>query len=217
MEDGMKVQCGKCGTRLNIPDDKLEPGSEFSYNCPKCRHKNTVNVPKIQAVGPSKAAIDEFYEDPDAVGSEFFEEGAKPALVCFNEGPMRDDLVKIMKDNDFVPVIPSSARDALRRLKLTQYYAILLQDEYEDMNLENNVILRVLQPMEMPIRRRMFVALFGQDFKSLDNMTAYSLSVNAVINTGEKENFSKLLERALAETDRFYKVFFDVMRELGKI
>jgi hypothetical protein len=71
--------------------------------------------------------------------------------------------------------------------------------------------------MDMTTRRRIFVALFGNDFTSLDAMSAYALSVNAVVKRSDVTQYEKILHRAVAENERFYKVFFDVSREIGKM
>ena len=216
----MKVQCESCGVVLNLPDDKLTPGSEFSFNCPKCKHKNNINVPAHEeaeaASPPPPPSADEFEDEEDSVVGEFFEEGAKPALICFDEGPTRTALENILNEMGYHPVIPSSTRDALQRIRVTLFNVILLDESYDGQNLNENSILRFLQPMDMTTRRRIFMALFGNDFQTLDDMTAYSLSVNAVINKADEGQFQKILQRGLAQYDRFYKVYFEVMREMGK-
>ncbi|MEW5722310.1 MAG: hypothetical protein AB1896_04340 [Thermodesulfobacteriota bacterium] len=217
----MKVQCEKCGVKLNLPDDKLEPGMDFSFNCPKCNQKNTIKVPgKEEAEAPAPAAAapaGDFEEDEISGGEEFYEEGAKPALICFDEGTQRKNLVEIMKNMGYVPVLPSSTRDALKRMQVTRYNVILIHENYDGQTVERNALLRLLQPMEMTSRRRIFVALFGNGFKTFDYMAAYALSVNTVINTADEPKYPKILERAFAEYRRFYKVFFEVMSEMGKI
>lgn len=207
----MKVQCENCGTKLSLPDEKLVPGTDFTFNCPKCRQQNTIKVP-AQETGSGPVLNG---EDEGAAG-EFYEEGSKLALICFDEGPTRDNLAKIMTEMDYIPVIPSSARDALKRIRLTQFSVILLDENYAGQSKDNNVILRLLQPMDMTTRRRIFVALFGKDYNTFDNMTAFALSVNALINLSDEAQFGKVLHKGLADYDRFYKVYFDVMREMGK-
>ncbi|MFH1090515.1 MAG: hypothetical protein V1742_02995 [Pseudomonadota bacterium] len=210
----MKVQCENCGTSLNLPDDKLSPGHDFSFNCPKCKQKNTVHVPLDLASMADMGAVGE--EEEETAAADFFEEGAKPALICFDEGPSRTNLQKIMTEMGYTPVVPQNARNALRRFRLTQYRAVLLHDSYSGQTKDNNAVLGIIQPLDMTIRRRMFVALFGRDFQSMDHLTAYSLSVNTVINLADESNFKKILHRGIAEYELFYKVYFDVMRELGK-
>jgi len=207
----MKVQCENCGTTLSLPDEKLVPGTDFTFNCPKCHQKNTINVP-AKETGPGPVLSG---EDEGAAG-EFYEEGSKLALICFDEGPVRDNLAKIMTELDYIPVIPSSARDALKRIRLTQFSVVLLEENYAGQSKDNNVILRLIQPMDMTTRRRIFVVLFGKDYKTFDNMTAFALSVNAVINLSDEAQFDKVLHKGLTDYDHFYKVYFDVMREIGK-
>ena len=211
----MKVQCEQCQTSLNLPDDKLSPGHDFSFNCPKCKVKNTVHVPVDLGGPPEEQAHD--LDSEDAALGEFFEEGAKPALVCFDPGPLRDKVVEAAKNVGYVPVCAASTRDALKRIRMTQYRMILIQETYEGQTKDDNAVLRLIQPMETPLRRRIFVALFGKDLQTFDHMTAYALSVNSVISLADEGKFDKILHRALSEYDRFYKVYFDVMREMGKI
>lgn len=209
----MKVQCANCETMLNLPDDRLAPGSAFSFNCPKCQHKNTIQVPSETAPAPAPTSNG---DDTPGVLGEFFEEGAKLALICVNGGPVLTQLKTAMKNLGYVPVVPASTRDALQRIRLTQFNVVLLDEDYEGQTREHNAVLRLIQPMEMTTRRRVFVALFGNDLKTMDHMTAYSLSVNAVVNWNDAANFEKILHKGLVEYERFYKVFFDVLREMGK-
>jgi len=33
----MKVECQNCKVKINLPDDKLMPGEDFAFTCPKQR------------------------------------------------------------------------------------------------------------------------------------------------------------------------------------
>ena len=217
----MKVQCKNCGAKLNIPDDKLVPGTDFSFNCPKCSEKQTVSVPKAdEAAAAAPPQPDTSFptngEDDPSLG-EFYEEGAKPVLICFDPGPARDRLVEVMEDLGFTTAPPpKSAREAIQRIRSTQYRALLLHDLFDGLTLENNAILKFIQPMDMTTRRRIFVALFSEKLNSMDHMTAFAYSVNTVIGTADQEDYGKILNRAISEYERFYKVFFDVLHEMGK-
>ena len=204
----MKVQCENCKTTLSLADDKIEPGAEFAFTCPKCKHKNVV-------MAPAAGGAPEF-DDDDAGLGEFFEEGAKPVLICFDDGPLQDKLASMSKKLNFSPVIPKSPRDALSRLRLTQFNMILLDSTYAGMSLEKNSVLAFLHEMDMTVRRRIYVVLFGKELRTMDHMAAFALSVNAVLGLEDEEQFGAVLKRGLSEYERFYKVYFDVMREMGK-
>ena len=212
----MKVQCEKCNYVGKVPDEKLAPGTEFAFKCPKCQHRNTMTVP--EPGGATNSPSRDYPDEEDTIaGGEFFEEGAKPALICFDEGPLRNSLIKIAGDLGFTPAYPTSTRDALRRLKVTLFNLVLIQETYDGQRKGHNAIVQSIQPMEMPVRRRMFVVLFGDDYSTLDHMTAFASSVNAVIGMNDQDKFGKILQRALSEHEQFYKVYFTVMNEMGKI
>jgi len=229
----MRVECQNCNVKINLPDNKLVPGENFAFTCPKCKTKNSISIPAedIQAEltpsEPKDAVAAEaaeplhpdsgIEEDEEAAVGEFYEEGAKLALICFDEGPQRDNLIKIMTDLGYVPVLPESTRDALRRIKVTLFHAILLHENFDGHLDGLHPILLSLQPLNMSTRRRIFLAIFGKDYHSLDEMTAFQLSVNAVIALGDESRFDKIIHKALAEYERFYRVYFEVAREQGKI
>jgi hypothetical protein len=70
--------------------------------------------------------------------------------------------------------------------------------------------------MSMTVRRYMFVALLGADVRTLDNATAFSRSVNAVVNVHDLVQLAPVLRRAIADNDAFYRVFRDVLQAAGK-
>ena len=229
----MKVECESCHVKINLPDEKLVPGKEFGFTCPKCKTKNSFMVPEgetpagstaseepeaaqdQQDTTPLPSAGSEFDNEDDSAIGEFYEEGAKLALICFDEGPERDRLAQIMTDLGYVPVIPESIRDALNRIRVTQFHAVLLHENFDNFSAGQHPVLGLLQPMNMSTRRQIFLALFGHDFQSLDYMTAFQLSVNAVISLNDDQRYDKIIHRGLADYERFYRVFFEISRELG--
>ncbi|MBW1708886.1 MAG: hypothetical protein JRJ73_03270 [Deltaproteobacteria bacterium] len=229
----MKVECQNCKVKINLPDDKLMPGEDFAFTCPKCKTRNSISIPAngkeaelspaesdlasppLETEKPSKPDL-EFDEEDEAAIGEFYEEGAKLALICFDEGPQRDKLVEITTSLGYVPVLPASTRDALRRIKVTLHHAILLHENFDGHLDGFHPILLTIQPMIMSTRRRIFMALFGEEYHSLDHMSAFQLSVNAVIALSDEQRFDKIIHKALAEYERFYKAYFEVAREQGR-
>jgi hypothetical protein len=56
----------------------------------------------------------------------------------------------------------------------------------------------------------------GDKFKTMDDMMAYTISANAVINTKDVDKLSSILKQGLSEYEKFYKVFMDILVEVGK-
>ena len=68
----------------------------------------------------------------------------------------------------------------------------------------------------MSSRRRIFLALMGDQFKTMDDMMAFSMSANTVINTNDMDRLLTVLKKGISEHDKFYKVYMDTLNELGK-
>jgi len=60
------------------------------------------------------------------------------------------------------------------------------------------------------------VAAISDKFKTMDDMIAYAISVNAVINPKDLEKLGTVLKKGISDYERFYKVFFDTLVEVGK-
>jgi hypothetical protein len=60
------------------------------------------------------------------------------------------------------------------------------------------------------------LALISDNFKTMDNMMAFAMSANVVINTKDLQKLHLILKKSVSENERFYKVFMDTMVETGK-
>ena len=47
-------------------------------------------------------------------------------------------------------------------------------------------------------------------------MAAFAMSANLVISLNDLDKLSIILKRAVSENEKFYKVFFDTLKEVGK-
>jgi hypothetical protein len=68
----------------------------------------------------------------------------------------------------------------------------------------------------MSIRRKMFLVLVSDAFRTADNMMAFAMSANLVVNPKSIEKLPTILQRAQKENRIFYKVYLDVLEETGK-
>jgi flagellar motor component MotA len=101
-------------------------------------------------------------------------------------------------------------------VRFNQYDVIVLNENFGGNPPENNEVLKFFQNMPMNTRRHIFLALVGQNLKTLDNMTAFSKSVNAVINKSDISNLANILKKSIDDNEQFYKVYKETLRRLGK-
>jgi hypothetical protein len=69
----------------------------------------------------------------------------------------------------------------------------------------------------MATRRNMFVAMVSDRFRTMDNMMSLNKSVNLIINVKNVDDIGKILSRGITDSEYFYRVFKESLKETGKI
>ena len=231
----MEVTCEQCKSRFNIPDDKVPKDKAVTLSCPKCKGKISlgVEVPEQPAKANESAefrmkfidskagrrAPEESYGYEDYTGDQaldFFEEGIKLALIMPNSS-MNDDRLKAgIETIGYKCISTPSTRDAIGKLRFHHFDVMILADGFDNQPLDHSVIVNYLNRLSMSVRRKIFLALISDNFKTMDNMMAFAMSANVVINSKDIEKLHLILKKAVSENERFYKVFLDTMVETGK-
>jgi len=228
----METTCEHCKAKLNIPDEKIPENQTVKISCPKCKKKMTLSPAKrkqnetgsfhLQFIEPSQAK--ESGEDRYGYGDysedqalAFYEEGTKLALVMDSNSEHVENIRMDVGQLGYKAISAPSIRDAIGRMRYHHFDLVILSDGFDGQSLERNPILSYLNNLSMAVRRRMFVVLMGEGFKTMDDMMAFALSVNLVVNTKELDKLSAVLKRAISDYEKFYKVFMDTMVELGKV
>jgi predicted Zn finger-like uncharacterized protein len=225
----VRIQCNHCQAVFNVSVDKVPKGQQFKATCSKCKRTiivepqtaGTGSVVGIDAslsqVGDAPTAIAADLDVTSAYDSplEVLEEGARSALVCVDEPGRLKAVREALEDLNYYSSMASSVKEALSKLRYNQYDLVMLDEEFCGENAENNTILRYLQPMPMSTRRNIFLMLISSQFKTLDNLMAFAKSVNAVINANDIQRIKLVLERAMADHRRFYKVYWDLTKSIG--
>jgi len=235
----MEVSCGKCRTRFSIPDEKVPKDKVFKLTCPKCKGSISLgNEPPPPAQEPKAAAngeefrlrfidgkegskpAEESYSYEDYSGDqslEFFEEGTKLALVMADSQEHSELIRGAVEKIGYKFIVTPNTRDAIGKLRFHHFDLIILAEGFDGQPLDHSAILNYLNRLPMTVRRRIFLALVSDGFKTMDNMMAFAMSANVVINTKDTEKLHLVLRKAIAENDRFYKVFTDILVETGKV
>ena len=226
----METICEHCKAKLNIPDNKIPKNQTVQVACPKCKKKMTVKAKNkqnetgsfhlrfIESSGKEQSGQEAYgYEDyRDDQALAFYEEGTRLALLLENNPEHTDNMRMDVGQLGYKAISAPNIRDAIGRMRYHHFDLVILSDGFDGQSLERNPILSYLNNLSMAVRRRMFVVLMGEGFKTMDDMMAFALSVNLVVNRKELDKLSAILKRALSDYEKFYKVFVDTMLELGK-
>jgi DNA-directed RNA polymerase subunit RPC12/RpoP len=212
----MEVACGHCGAKLNIPDEKIPRDHAVRIACPKCGEKITVG-PAAGSSGTKEGRAYDYsdYSDDEALG--FYEEGTKLALVMIGGKAAPASVKAAVEELGYTYVETSNTRDAIGKMRFHHFDVIVLFEQFDGQGLDNSPILNYLNHIPMSVRRRMFVALVSDQFKTMDNMMAFAMSANTVISEKDLDKLAVILKKAVTENEKFYKVLMDALVETGKI
>ena len=224
----MHITCSSCSKDINIPDDKVPQGQAFNLTCPGCKTKMRVDQHlKPPAADPAGAGqemggsldttsmiVDEDFEDDDEE-IEIYDEHDTIALILDRKN---DELwTQALTDLDYKLQRAKSPEHAVHKIKFNRYHVVAIHEKFGDTTLETSPLYEFVRDMSMDIRRKIFIALVGENFKTLDNMEALAYSVNLVINQKDMDQLETILKKSTGENDTFYKVYKETMTALGKL
>jgi predicted Zn finger-like uncharacterized protein len=241
----MEIVCEACHAKLSIPDEKLPPGHRISVKCPRCGNKLLIDAPPMKTEGsypldqgsetfesPGQgmpASIEaEGYDEPlseEMAGLDDTEadstldsygEGERLALVMVADTHPIEKVKEALEELGYNPIRARNTQEAIFKVRFQNFDLIILSDLFDKTPLQQSPILQYLNHLSMSVRRKMFVLLMSDTFRTMDHMTAFAMSANLVANWKDLERLSNILGRALADNEKFYKVFMDTVRETGK-
>ena len=213
----MTVTCPTCKAILTIPDDKLPKGKAVSAACPHCKGKIVID---LTAPGSAPAAVGGAGPGPDAVAEEapasYGEQRQPLALVCVDDPTEREQVMAALRAQGYAPRAPTSAADALQRLRFMAYALLVLRDGYGSAGGDGNPVLDHLAEMSMAARRLMHVVFVSPAVRSHDTAAAFAKSVNLVLHVNDLPHLPEALKQSREETDQTQRVLLESLRALGK-
>ena len=157
----------------------------------------------------------EGYDDADRP-FDFIVEGAATALVCEPDPAVREKISGDLQEMDYQITTPVSAKDALKAMRFHVFDVIVLNERFDAENPEPTDLLQYLENLNMATRRRTFVALISEKYRTMDNMAAFSRSVNMMINLKSIGDVGKIIKLGVADNRAFYHVFQETLQKMGK-
>ena len=221
----MEIVCDSCKATLNIPDDKLPSGQRVSVRCPRCKNKLVIDTeigrpesphPSDEGTGSSSEALFGFDDTEADSALDSYGEGEKPALVMTDDADRLESIKKALDDMGYYTIQAENTQEALSKMRFQNFDLVILPDLFDDIPLEQSPILQYLNHLSMSVRRKMFVLLMSDTFRTMDLMMAFTMSANLVANWKDLGRLSSILGRAVSDNEKFYKVFMDTLIETGK-
>jgi predicted Zn finger-like uncharacterized protein len=223
----MEINCDKCGAKFSVPDEKIPKGKRVIISCPKCKNRLTVDghglkqEKKVSApAGKTETGVkrpDEGYGyGEEGTALEFYEEGVKLALVAVNDAEKVEKPKRAVEELGYRFVWAKNTREAIGKMRLHHFDLMILPDGFDGIGFKDSPVLQFLNHLSMSLRRRVFLALISDKFNTMDNMMAFAMSANLVVNEKDLDKLAAVLKKAISDHDKFYKVFMDTLVEEGK-
>jgi hypothetical protein len=138
------------------------------------------------------------------------------ALVCVDATDRQAAVTIALHELGYTADNATSVHDATERLRKNAYEIVVLDEEFQGSTEHDNAVLTAIHAMPMSSRRYVFVTLIGRRYGTLDNMMAFTKSVNLVVHVSDVSQLTTILSRAVEDNDRFYRVYRDVLKEAGR-
>jgi len=147
---------------------------------------------------------------------DFVVEQGETALVCESETGLKDKICQGLKSLGYSVKEAESVRDALKKMRFHVFDVIIINDGFDAGNGVRE-LLTAQELLDMSIRRRIFVALSGDSFSTMDSMAAFHRSVNLVINSGDLNELGPVVKRGVQENRIFYHTYMESLRNTGRV
>jgi CheY-like chemotaxis protein len=137
-------------------------------------------------------------------------------MVC-EDTPERQAIIKAALDQVGLTMFPvKTTEEAVERLRREVFEVLILDEQFQGSTALDNEVLHAIQTMQMAQRRYMFVILLGREYKTFDNMMAFARSVNVVVNLNDLPHLPAILRKGLQDNNDFYRVFREMLVEVGR-
>jgi predicted Zn finger-like uncharacterized protein len=224
----VQAQCPnpQCATRVQIPEDKV-PDRPFKVRCPKCQ-----TVISLPGRGEEIAAAEPAQADAPAARPE--PAGAAPAPELPDAAALAHQERLAASNNDAIVALsgPAAAQleQALGRLGFNvdkvddiEEGARLLEQGVYELAVTSRATAAPGRPETLSqrmlrlapdARRRVFVILVGDEFKSGDGTQAWVAQADLVLNPADAARAETLVRATIAERKRLYQAYADARRRL---
>lgn len=222
----MQAQCPSCSTRIQINDSKV-PDRPFKVRCPKCQAVITLPGRGAEGAVPPEAAAEPPaapagasppYEAPPPPSPaalarrERAASSSTDALIVL-AGPAAGHLQQALVGLGFNVDQVDDVEEGARLIEQGIYEVAVTAGTPPPPGRPESLAQRLLR-MPIDTRRRIFVILVGDEFRTADGTQAWAAQADLVVNPADASRCEHLVRATLAERQRLYQPFLDARRRV---
>jgi len=228
----VQALCSQCSTRIQIDDSKV-PDRPFKVRCPKCQAvmdlpgrgtEPPAAAPPAVEPPPGDAPAPPFAAGPPAPGlppppspaalarRERAESSPNDALVALS-GPVAAHLQQALATLGFNVDLVDDIEEGARLLELGVYEVAVTAPTLPEPGKLETLAQRILR-LPIEARRRVFVILVSEDFRTADGTQAWAAQADLVVHPTDAGRCEHLIRSTLAERKRLYQPLVDARRRI---
>ena len=222
----MQAPCPQCGTKIVIDDAKV-PERPFQVRCPKCQtvskfpgrpaaaQEDPVAEPSATVAAPPPQMGDEMRAQLMAqVRREMAHGGAQAnhrALVSITDRALAGTVTVMLSRLGYeVDAIEDAAEGG--RLMEQGLQDVVVTTRTAGAQGKPETVYQRLNRLSPEARRRLFVVLVGDEFKTADGTQAWVCLADVVVNSRDAGSADNVIVNTLAERSRLYQAFNEARR-----
>jgi predicted Zn finger-like uncharacterized protein len=131
----------------------------------------------------------------------------RKALVCTSE-PYREIVARQLTQCGCQVFVAEDTRQAVETMRANKMDVVLLEPQFDPSEQGSVFVIREINIMRPPQRRRLFFALLSPSLRTMDAHAAFLNNVNAVVNVADIEDLHRIMDVALREYNELYREFY---------
>ena len=230
----MQANCPKCAHKV-VVDDAKAPDRAFTVKCPKCQTpvkfagKAAAAAPPAPAAEAAPAPVEEAAPAPTRrsdtqemragmmaqlrreMGLAGGGEGSMRALVALPDAGQTAALTQALTRQGYAVDAFDDSGEAARLLE-QGVYAVVVTSRTTAAAGKGETLHQRVTRLNPEGRRRVFVVLVGDDFKTGDGTQAFAAMADLVLNGRDTAGADAALRNTMAERTRLYQLFSDARK-----
>jgi len=131
----------------------------------------------------------------------------RKALVCASEA-YREGVARKLSDSNFEVFVAEETRQAVETMRANKMDVVLLEPQFDSAEQGSLFVIREINVMRPPQRRRLFFVLLSPSMRTMDAHAAFLSNCNAVVNIADVEALPRIMDVALREYNELYRDFY---------
>jgi predicted Zn finger-like uncharacterized protein len=127
-------------------------------------------------------------------------------LVCTSE-VHREPIARLLTESGYQVYVAEDTRQAVERMRSNQLAVVLLEPQFDFAEQGAAFVVREINVLRPPQRRRLFFALLSPSLRTMDAHSAFLNNVNVVVNLTDLQDLPRILDLGLRDYNELYRDF----------